>query len=45
MLFNTRLLTLACLAIIGLGLGACETMSGAGRDIQHAGESVEDAAE
>lgn len=44
MLTNIRFLTLISLAIIGLGLSACETMEGAGRDIQHAGESVEEAA-
>lgn len=45
MLTNMRFLTLVSLAVIGLGLSACETMEGAGRDIQHAGESVEEAAE
>jgi predicted small secreted protein len=45
MLTNIRFLTLLSLAVIGLGLSACETMEGAGRDIQHAGESVEEAAE
>ncbi len=32
------------LAFISLGLAACGTMDGAGRDIEHAGESVQDAA-
>lgn len=45
MLANIRFLTFISLAVIGLGLSACETMEGAGRDIQHAGESVEEAAE
>jgi predicted small secreted protein len=45
MLINLRFLTLASLVFIGLGLSACETMEGAGRDIEHAGESVQDAAE
>lgn len=45
MLTNKRFLTLISLAVIGLGLSACETMEGAGRDIQNAGESVEEAAE
>lgn len=45
MLTNIRFLTLLSLAVIGLGLSACETMEGAGRDIQNAGESVEEAAE
>ncbi|TVQ83621.1 MAG: entericidin A/B family lipoprotein [Micavibrio sp.] len=33
------------LAVIGLGLSACETMEGAGRDIQHVGKSLEESAE
>lgn len=45
MLTNIRFLTLVSLAVIGLGLTACETMEGAGRDIQNAGQSVEEAAE
>jgi entericidin B len=45
MLIKKRFLTLISLAVISLGLSACETMEGAGRDIEHAGESVQDAAE
>ncbi len=45
MQFNIRFLTLISLAILGLGLAACETIGGAGRDIEHAGEAVQDAAE
>ena len=45
MFINLRFLMLISLAIIGLGLSACETMEGAGRDIENAGESVQDAAE
>lgn len=45
MLTNIRFLTLLSLAVVGLGLSACETMEGAGRDIQNAGQSVEEAAE
>ncbi len=37
--------TLMCLTVSGLGLSACETMEGAGRDIENAGESVQDAAQ
>lgn len=44
MITNTRFLTILSLTVISLGLCACETMSGAGRDIEHAGESVQDAA-
>lgn len=42
---NTRFLTLLSLAVIGFGLSACNTMEGAGRDIQSAGGAVEDAAD
>ncbi len=45
MLTNIRFLTLITLTVIGLSLSACETMEGAGRDIQSAGQSVEEAAE
>ena len=45
MITNLRFLTLVSLAILSLGLSACETMEGAGRDIQNAGQSVEEAAE
>ncbi len=44
MLKNLRLLTILCLAVLGLGLSACETVEGAGRDIEDAGETVQDAA-
>lgn len=33
------------LAIMSLGLTACETMDGAGRDIEKAGNSVQEAAQ
>lgn len=45
MFINTRFFLLASLAVLSLGLAACETMQGAGRDIEHAGESVQDAAD
>lgn len=45
MLTTIRFLTLISLAFMGFGLSACETMEGAGRDIQSAGQSVEEAAE
>lgn len=40
-----RLFLLLPLALMCLGLTACETMEGAGRDIEGAGESVQDAAQ
>lgn len=43
MLRYTILSTL--IVFMGLSLSACETMEGAGRDIQHAGQAVEGAAE
>ncbi len=45
MSYKNKITTLLFLAFIALALPACETMEGAGRDIQHAGASVEDAAE
>jgi predicted small secreted protein len=41
---NSRVLLLLSLAVIGLGLSACNTVEGAGRDIGNAGEAIEDAA-
>lgn len=45
MLINFRPFLILALVMASLGLSACETMEGAGRDIQHAGESVENAAD
>jgi predicted small secreted protein len=45
MSFKFPLLTLALVAFAGLALTACNTMEGAGRDIQGAGSAVEDAAQ
>lgn len=42
---NTKFLLFISLLALSLGLLSCETMGGAGRDIEHAGESVQDAAE
>ncbi|MGB4107359.1 MAG: entericidin A/B family lipoprotein [Alphaproteobacteria bacterium] len=44
MFTNIRFFTLLSLAVIGLGLSACETVNGAGRDIENAGEAVQDSA-
>lgn len=32
------------LAVLGIGLGGCHTIEGAGQDIEEAGETVQDAA-
>lgn len=45
MSYQNKIITILFLAVIGLGLPACETMEGAGRDIESAGESVQDAAD
>jgi predicted small secreted protein len=45
MLTKTRLTLLLSLAVISLGLSSCETMEGAGRDIERAGQSIENAAD
>ncbi|MCK6419187.1 MAG: entericidin A/B family lipoprotein [Alphaproteobacteria bacterium] len=44
---KSTVLTLTFASLLGviLALSACETMEGAGRDIEHAGEAVQDAAE
>ena len=42
---KNKLLTLSALALACISLGACNTIEGAGRDIEHAGETVQDAAE
>lgn len=44
MLMNFRVLILLALTVTSLGLSACNTMEGAGRDIGNAGEAIEDAA-
>lgn len=38
---NIRTLMLLSLFVLSLGLSACETVEGAGRDIEDAGESVQ----
>lgn len=45
MMTNTRFYLVLSLAVLSLGLSACETLEGAGRDLEHAGESVQDAAD
>lgn len=45
MLTNIRLFILFSLAVTGLGLSACNTVEGAGRDIENAGEAVQDSAD
>ncbi len=42
---QNKIITLVFVGVIALGLSSCETMEGAGRDIQSAGQSVEEAAE
>lgn len=42
---NFRNMAILTLAFSTLGLGACETVEGAGEDIQHAGQAIEDAGE
>ena len=45
MFTNSRILFVLFLAVISLGLSACETMEGAGRDMSNAGEAVQEAAQ
>jgi predicted small secreted protein len=39
-----RLMTMAGMFILALGLGACNTMKGAGQDIERGGEKIQGAA-
>lgn len=41
---NSTFLTLAALFVGALSLSACNTVDGAGQDIENAGEAVQDAA-
>lgn len=43
---SLKALTLTTLSLLTLGLGmsACETVEGAGEDIEHAGETIQDTA-
>ncbi|MFP4314316.1 MAG: hypothetical protein ACLFR0_08315 [Alphaproteobacteria bacterium] len=38
-----KILTILSLAIVGFGLGACETVKGAGQDVHNAGEEMDEA--
>ena len=40
-----KLLALAILCGVGMTLAACETVEGVGQDTQHAGQSIERAAD
>ena len=45
-MFKTyKFLMVTTLLILGLGLSGCNTVSGAGQDIENAGESVQDIAQ
>lgn len=45
MLKSRTMFVMASLLVLGLGLSACNTVDGAGRDIERAGESVQNAAD
>lgn len=42
---NITFLMLLTLLAVSASLSACNTVEGAGKDIEHAGESIQDAAE
>jgi entericidin B len=44
MLKRMNLLTLTIFALASISLAACQTVDGAGQDIENAGESIQDAA-
>lgn len=45
MIGSRKFFVVASFLALGLGLGACNTVDGAGRDIERAGEVVQDAAQ
>lgn len=44
MLKMDKFVMVLSLAVLGMGLSACNTVGGAGQDIEEAGETVQDAA-
>ena len=44
MLKIDKFVVVLSLAVLGMGLSACNTVGGAGQDIEEAGETVQDAA-
>lgn len=40
-----RLMTLAAVLMLGVAIAGCNTMEGAGEDIEEGGEAIEDAAD
>jgi len=44
MLKLDKLVVVLSLAVLGMGLSACNTIGGAGQDVENAGEAVQDAA-
>lgn len=40
-----KLFTILSLALVSLGVSACETINGAGRDIEKGGEAIQRAAD
>ncbi|MCC6598996.1 MAG: entericidin A/B family lipoprotein [Alphaproteobacteria bacterium] len=44
MLNKIRFLSLTAILLAGFGLSACNTLNGAGQDVENAGESIQDAA-
>lgn len=39
-----KIISIMCLVAMGLGLSACNTMQGVGKDVERGGEKVQDAA-
>jgi len=44
MLKMDKLVVVLSLAVLAMGLSACNTIGGAGQDVENAGEAVQDAA-
>ena len=45
MINKINLLKLAAVMLIGISVTGCNTVDGAGRDLEHAGEAVQDASQ
>lgn len=44
MLNKTRIITVFALGTMSMALSACETLEGAGKDVENAGQSIQSAA-
>lgn len=45
MTISRKIMSLTAFLVLGLGVSACNTVEGAGKDIENAGAAVQDAAQ